>query len=898
VCFALRHAARAAFPAGAALLLTIVLVALPLAAAARTHLPPAAPVSPATGRAATPPAGTSSAMPRITVRAGRLYAGSVPFRAWGFNWGTGDHMPTLTYLDNPTAENYQTVAAELQTAKNMGADSMRVYVELSQVMSGPTTVRQSTLTALQNLLSLAASDGIYLDITGDLVWRVNLSPAWYEQMSDSARWEVQAQFWHAVAHAADASPAVLCYELTSEPVISDTGTRYSGQIGDWSFVQSMARGNGANDAALARTWTQTMAAAVRAEDDRPVTIGLSPTLAGAFAPGNIVPYLDLLTVHDYPQTGQAAAAVALVNAFAAYGKPVLLGETFLLMDDGPTQQQFLLGVTPLVAGVFEFFDGRDPRTMLVTSIPDAVLKVGLDQFMALRPAILAGQAPPAVAAAAPHFAVAAPASITAGSAFSFTVTARDQVNNVDTGYAGTVHFTSSDGQAVLPADATLSNGFGTFSATLKTAGNQTITATDTSHASITGTSLSVVSPAGATQFWVAAPGWMMAGWAFSFTVTAKDQFGNTATGYAGTVHFTSSDGQAVLPANSTLSNRAGTFSATLKTAGIQSITATDTSNASITGTGVVAVGPAAPTVSSVSPSAGPVAGENSVTIRGTNLAGASTVKLGTASAIFTVVSDTQLTATAPPDSAGTVDVTVTTLGGTSATSAADAYTYVAAPVNTAAPSISKTPAVGQPLSCSAGTWFRSPAYSYEWHRDGIAITGATDQTYVVRPADQGHTLTCEVTATNTGGRTSATSKGVLVPASRKAPKCRPSSTGEVTVTYSKHRASPTGGTLPVEVTCDQTAGVRLSAVLTDSIKLEGHKRPRVTRYELATIKATVTAHTSTTLKLKLPSAAVKDLLRGATETVAVTLTASNSNGTSHSTLTISPLKQPSKTKGR
>ncbi len=632
---------------------------------------------------------------------------------------------------------------------------------------------------------------------------MNLSPAWYEQMSDSARWQVQVQFWQAVAAAAAASPAVLCYELTSEPVISDTGTRYSGQIGVWSFVQSMARGNGVDDAALARAWTQTMAAAVRAEDDRPVTIGLLPTLAGAFAPDNVVPYLDLLTVHDYPQTGQAAAAVALVNAFAAYGKPVLLGETALLMDDGPTQQQFLLGVTPLVVGVFEFFDGRDPRTMQVTSIADAVLKVGLDQFMALRPAILAGQAPPAVAAAATHFAVVAPASMTAGSAFSFTVTALDQSNNADTGYAGTVRFTSSDGQVVLPANTTLSNGFGTFSATLKAAGNQTITATDTS-------------------------------------------------------------------------------------------------DASITGTGVVAIVPAAPTVSSVSPSAGPVAGENSVTIRGMNLAGASHVKFGTVSAIFTVLSDTQLTATAPAESVGTVDVTVLTLGGTSATGAADAYTYVAppvdmaAPVNTAAPSISKTPAVGQQLRCSAGTWSGSPTYSYEWHRDGIAITGATDQMYPVRAADQGHTLTCEVTATNTGGRTSATSKGVLVPASRKAPKCRPSSTGEVTITYSKHRASPTGGTLPVKVTCDQTAGVRSSAILTVSLKLKGHKRPRVTRYALPTIKATVTAHTGTTLKL--PSAAVKDLLRGATETVAVTLTASNGSGTSHSTLTISPLKQPSKTK--
>jgi uncharacterized repeat protein (TIGR01451 family) len=89
---------------------------------------------------------------------------------------------------------------------------------------------------------------------------------------------------------------------------------------------------------------------------------------------------------------------------------------------------------------------------------------------------------------ATHFVVSAPASATAGQAFSFTVTALDQFNNTATGYTGTIHFTSSDGQAVLPADTTLTNGTGAFSATLKTAGNQTITATDTVDSSITGTS--------------------------------------------------------------------------------------------------------------------------------------------------------------------------------------------------------------------------------------------------------------------------------------------------------------------------------------------------------------------------------------------------------------------------
>src|SRR5206468_2378874 len=125
----------------------------------------------------------------------------------------------------------------------------------------------------------------------------------------------------------------------------------------------------------------------------------------------------------------------------------------------------------------------------------------------------------------------------------------------------------------------------TFSATLKTAGSQSLTATDTSNNTLTGAQAGItVNPAAASQFLVSAPVSATAGSAFNFTVTAQDPFNNTATGYTGTVHFSSSDGQAVLPADSTLSNGAGSFSATLKTAGNQSITATDAVNSSIAGT--------------------------------------------------------------------------------------------------------------------------------------------------------------------------------------------------------------------------------------------------------------------------------------------------------------------------
>ncbi|MGC4013569.1 MAG: putative Ig domain-containing protein, partial [Luteolibacter sp.] len=213
-------------------------------------------------------------------------------------------------------------------------------------------------------------------------------------------------------------------------------------------------------------------------------------------------------------------------------------------------------------------------------------------------------------AAATHYTVTAPGSATAGTAFNVTVTALDQFNNTATGYAGTVHFTSSDSSAVLPANSTLTNGVGTFSAILKTAGAKTITATDTVTGSITGTSSSVtVAPSAATHYSVSAPANATAGTAFNFTVTALDQFNNTATGYSGTVGFTSTDGSAVLPLSSTLSSGVGTFSATLKTAAAKTITATDQVASAITGTsGSITVAPAAATHYSVSAPATATAG--------------------------------------------------------------------------------------------------------------------------------------------------------------------------------------------------------------------------------------------------------------------------------------------------
>lgn len=185
---------------------------------------------------------------------------------------------------------------------------------------------------------------------------------------------------------------------------------------------------------------------------------------------------------------------------------------------------------------------------------------------------------------ATHFSVSAPTTAQPGTAFNFTVTALDVANNVAKSYRGTVHFSSTDAQAALSANSTLTNGVGSFSATLQTPGTQTITATDTV-TSITGFSSSIdVSAGPATHFSVTAPATAQPGTAFNFTVTARDAANNGAGSYAGTVHFSSTDARAVLPPDSTLTDGMGIFRATLSTTGNQTIAATDTVTASITGT--------------------------------------------------------------------------------------------------------------------------------------------------------------------------------------------------------------------------------------------------------------------------------------------------------------------------
>jgi len=176
-----------------------------------------------------------------------------------------------------------------------------------------------------------------------------------------------------------------------------------------------------------------------------------------------------------------------------------------------------------------------------------------------------------------------------------SVVAQDVYGNVATSYSGTVHVGSSDAAAVLPGDATLVNGVATLNVELMTVGTQTITATDVANSAMTGSVSSDATPPVPALFAVSGYPGTTAGVSNSFTVTVRDSIGQVAVGYAGTVFFASSDGQAGLPASYTFTSAdAGvhSFSATLRTAGAQSIAVRDAAGLVGSETGI-AVSPAA-----------------------------------------------------------------------------------------------------------------------------------------------------------------------------------------------------------------------------------------------------------------------------------------------------------------
>jgi hypothetical protein len=217
-----------------------------------------------------------------------------------------------------------------------------------------------------------------------------------------------------------------------------------------------------------------------------------------------------------------------------------------------------------------------------------------------------------------------------------------------------------------------------------------------------------------------------------------------------------------------------------------------------------------PSVAAISPSSGPTAGGTSVTITGANLAGASAVKFG--STVATIVSNTaiQIVATSPAHASGTVDVTVTTAGGTSATSAADDFTYAGPPTVTG---VSPTfgPTAGGTVVTITGTNLANPsAVTFGGSRAAVVTPISPTQIIAISPG--GSAGAQDVRVTTPGGTTATGSadRFTFVP--------------PPTVTAVNPSAGPGAGGTSVTITGTTFTGataVRFGATAASSFKVDG-----------------------------------------------------------------------------
>ena len=165
---------------------------------------------------------------------------------------------------------------------------------------------------------------------------------------------------------------------------------------------------------------------------------------------------------------------------------------------------------------------------------------------------------------------------------------------------------------------------------------------------------------------------------------------------------------------------------------------------------------AAPAITAIHPIAGPTAGGTPVILTGSGFASAApsgAVQFGSTAANYTVNSDTQITAIAPPGAAGTVDITVSTVGGTSATSSGDRFTYAQAPT-TASITPTTGPSAGGTQITLTGTHL-SAASTVKFGNQsatGVSVVSDTQLTAISPPG----TGTVDLTVTTPGGTSAIT----------------------------------------------------------------------------------------------------------------------------------------------
>jgi len=321
------------------------------------------------------------------------------FTPWGFNY---DHDRTNRLLEYYWKEEWNTVASDFQEMKALGANTVRIHLQVSRFMKSAQELNQESISQLARLLKLAESTGLYLDVTGLGCYDKPDVPQWYNDLDEAPRWEVQARFWEAVARTCSHSPAVFCYDLMNEPVLTeDKETRdwTPGAFGDRYFVQRLTLDfAGRTQQEIAKAWVEKLVPAIRRHDTRHlITVGaipwsmVWPNAKPLIYSKEVGANLDFVSVHFYPKSGEVDKALTALAVYQV-GKPVVIEETFPLSCSVEELDQFIEGsrARNLASGWIGFYWGKTVAEHKAEkqSIADALVLGWLEYFAKKSPDIL------------------------------------------------------------------------------------------------------------------------------------------------------------------------------------------------------------------------------------------------------------------------------------------------------------------------------------------------------------------------------------------------------------------------------------------------------------------------------------------------------------------------------
>jgi hypothetical protein len=310
------------------------------------------------------------------------------FAPRGFNY---DRDWKSRLLEDYWGAEWPTVVKDFREMKALGANVVRIHLQVARFMDGPDRPNAASLDRLGRLVALAEEIGLYLDVTGLGCYRRADVPGWYRGQDEAGRWRTQERFWEAVAARCATSPAIFCYDLINEPVVqAGRETDWlAGDMGGFTYCQRLALDPaGRSPADITRQWIGRMAAAIRRHDPQHlITVGLLPFPGGGtgLTSRELGQLLDLLCVHIYPASGKMPEARKTVEGFAG-GKPVVIEEIFPLACSAPELGRFLEDVRPHVAGWIGFYWGKTPEELSRSGeIGDAMTLGWLRLFQEMKP---------------------------------------------------------------------------------------------------------------------------------------------------------------------------------------------------------------------------------------------------------------------------------------------------------------------------------------------------------------------------------------------------------------------------------------------------------------------------------------------------------------------------------